>query len=209
MASTSPASAGDEASAPLMTSRVRVQISLASCSTQPARGVICSCSRWSTWTISPSWSNRMKRELVVPWSIAPTYCGMSAHLRGLVAGGGAARPVDDVLALLDDFGVGRGPAGEQRLADQPVVDEGADGRSDQGPDKRDPEVRVHVPVVPGHGDLLPALDPGHQPRSEVAGRVDGVARVGAVGQADGHDDEADDDRGQVRLDRRVVLVGHG
>src|SRR4051812_47110771 len=147
MASTSPASAGDEASAPLMTSRVRVQISLASCSTQPARGVICSCSRWSTWTISPSWSNRMKRELVVPWSIAPTYCGMSAHLRGPVTGGGAARPVDDVLALLDDFGVGRGPAGEQRLADQSVVDERPDDGAEQRSGERDPEVGVDIAVV--------------------------------------------------------------
>jgi len=50
--------------------RTRFQISVASCSTHPAFGVICSCSRWSMWTIEPSWSNRMQRELVVPWSIA-------------------------------------------------------------------------------------------------------------------------------------------
>ena len=76
MASTSPASAGELASAPPMTSRTRFQISVASCSTQPACGVICSCSRWSMWTIEPSWSNRMQRELVVPWSIAAMYLAM-------------------------------------------------------------------------------------------------------------------------------------
>src|SRR5215207_4457348 len=73
MASTSPASASESAIAPPITWRVRRQISSASCSTHPARGLICSCSRWSMWATEPSSSKRMKRELVVPWSIAPTY----------------------------------------------------------------------------------------------------------------------------------------
>ena len=43
-----------------------------SCSTQPARGWIWRCSRWSTRAIRPSRSNRISRVLVVPWSIAAT-----------------------------------------------------------------------------------------------------------------------------------------
>ncbi len=66
IASMSSASASESAIAPLMTWRVRRQISVASCSTQPASGLICSCSRWSTEAIPPSLSKRMKRELVVP-----------------------------------------------------------------------------------------------------------------------------------------------
>jgi hypothetical protein len=45
MAATSPASQPDDASAPPITSRVRCHTSRGSCSTHPARGVICSCSR--------------------------------------------------------------------------------------------------------------------------------------------------------------------
>ena len=71
IAAMSPASASELASAPPITSRVLRQTSAASCSTQPASGVICSCSFWSTCTMCPSASNRMKRELVVPWSMAP------------------------------------------------------------------------------------------------------------------------------------------
>ena len=48
IAATSPAVDAGAASAPPITSRVRCQISSGSCSTQPACGVICSCSRWST-----------------------------------------------------------------------------------------------------------------------------------------------------------------
>jgi len=60
------------ASAASITSRVRCQISRGSCSTQPACGWICSCSRWSAVTMLPSASNRIRRVLVVPWSIAAT-----------------------------------------------------------------------------------------------------------------------------------------
>ena len=55
-----------------ITSRVLFQISIGSCSTQPALGKICSCSSWPEETMCP-WSNTMARELVVPWSMATTY----------------------------------------------------------------------------------------------------------------------------------------
>ena len=57
----------------LMTVTVLAQISSTSCSTQPGCGKCCLCSFWSHATISPSSLNRMKRVLVVPWSIAPMY----------------------------------------------------------------------------------------------------------------------------------------
>jgi uncharacterized membrane protein AbrB (regulator of aidB expression) len=57
-------------SAPDTTSWTLVQISAASCSTQPGLGKICSCSFWSTETIRPSRSKTMQRLEVVPWSIA-------------------------------------------------------------------------------------------------------------------------------------------
>ena len=42
------------------------QISLGSCSTQPAAGKICVNSFCATALMAPSWSNTMARELVVP-----------------------------------------------------------------------------------------------------------------------------------------------
>ena len=56
--------------APATTSWTLVQISVASCSTQPGFGKICSCSFWSTETIRPSRSKTMQRLEVVPWSMA-------------------------------------------------------------------------------------------------------------------------------------------
>ena len=55
-----------------MTARTFAQISVASCSTQPGRGRSWACSTCSTATIVASWSNRMHRVDVVPWSIAAT-----------------------------------------------------------------------------------------------------------------------------------------
>ncbi len=52
------------------------QISSASCSTQPERGKCCVNSRCAVATTLPSWSKRMDRELVVPWSRASTNLGM-------------------------------------------------------------------------------------------------------------------------------------
>src|SRR5262245_19907239 len=46
------------------------QISRASCSTQPAFGKIWRNSRWAVPRMRPSLSNRIARELVVPWSSA-------------------------------------------------------------------------------------------------------------------------------------------
>jgi hypothetical protein len=54
-------------------SRCVRKISTGSCSTQPGCGKICSNSRCALDTALPSWSNRMARELVVPWSRARTY----------------------------------------------------------------------------------------------------------------------------------------
>ena len=59
-----------------MTDWQRSQISTGLCSTQPARGRICSCSSWCLATSFPEWSKIMNRELVVPWSTAPTKSGM-------------------------------------------------------------------------------------------------------------------------------------
>ncbi len=57
-------------SAPRTTDCTRVQISAASCSTQPGWGKIWLCSCWSTATIRPSAPKMMQRLDVVPWSIA-------------------------------------------------------------------------------------------------------------------------------------------
>jgi hypothetical protein len=48
------------------------QISAASCSTQPGRGKYCRCSRCTTETSRPLWSNTMHRVDVVPWSMETT-----------------------------------------------------------------------------------------------------------------------------------------
>ena len=55
---------------------MRSQISTGLCSTQPARGMICSCSSWCLPTSSPARSKIMHRVLVVPWSIAATKSAM-------------------------------------------------------------------------------------------------------------------------------------
>src|SRR6478736_8120441 len=60
------------ASAPEATRRVFSHTSFALCSTQPAFGKICSCSRWSTETTRPSRLKTMHRTEVVPESMAAT-----------------------------------------------------------------------------------------------------------------------------------------
>jgi hypothetical protein len=55
------------------TSRTLSQISTGLCSTQPARGKICSCSFWPGGDDAAAWSKMIARELVVPWSMARTY----------------------------------------------------------------------------------------------------------------------------------------
>ena len=49
------------------------QICVGSCSTQPGFGKICGNSRCAMLQIFPFWSNRIHRELVVPWSSAIIY----------------------------------------------------------------------------------------------------------------------------------------
>ncbi|CAM5476998.1 hypothetical protein SFUMM280S_01090 [Streptomyces fumanus] len=81
------------ASAPATTARTLAQISVASCSTQPGRGKIWRCSRWSTATTAPPRSKMMQRLDVVPWSIAATYFAprsvMAAPRAGWLEGCGA------------------------------------------------------------------------------------------------------------------------
>src|SRR5262245_57387017 len=100
-----------------------VQISVGSCSTQPARGKICGNSRWATARIAPPSSKTMARELVVPWSRARTW----AKALGPAGVGIAALDplVEPLHALL------RGAVGERLgldvalgLALQPVVADG-------------------------------------------------------------------------------------
>jgi hypothetical protein len=71
-AATSPADARARASTSAIVAACVAQISSASCSTQPERGKCCVNSRCAVATMRPSWSNRMERELVVPWSRAST-----------------------------------------------------------------------------------------------------------------------------------------
>jgi hypothetical protein len=64
-----------------ITNRVFSEISTGLCSTQPARGKICSCSFWPTATMEPLWSKMIARVLVVPWSTARTYCDIESPFR--------------------------------------------------------------------------------------------------------------------------------
>ncbi len=127
---------------------------------------------------------------------------VSRCLRGCAAG-----LVQGIGALLGDLRIGRRAASQQHVANDAVIGEGADDSPQDGPDYRDPEVGVDVAVVTGEGDRLPPLDPGDHARPEVASGVDRVAGVGAEGQGDREHDQADDEGGEVGLDRRVVLVG--
>src|SRR6478609_8947039 len=139
-------------SAPPTTARVFCQISMGSCSTQPARGKTCRCSSWSTATTWPPRSNTMARVLVVPWSIATTWLRCSVGMSPTVPR--ESTPVTRVLMCLwtalwhRGFRVhrpdraldlhsntcsnrGRWPSGERR-ASMPYVDAspaaGGDGR---------------------------------------------------------------------------------
>src|SRR5579875_2912014 len=104
----------------------------------------------------------MKRELVVPWSIAPMYSGI----------GGSSGFVERVGTLLDHVGVGLGASCDEHVADTEVVDERADKRTGERPDDRYPHVAVDVAVVAGNRDALETRDPRPQARPEVSGGVD-------------------------------------
>ena len=56
-----------------ITDNTEVQISFASCSTQPDCGKCCLNSLCATPLISPSLLNKIALELVVPWSIDKMY----------------------------------------------------------------------------------------------------------------------------------------
>jgi len=71
-AATSAATAPAAATASSITARTLATISSASCSTQPACGWSCACSRCAAPATAPSRSNRMQRLDEVPWSIAAT-----------------------------------------------------------------------------------------------------------------------------------------
>src|SRR6476620_3308757 len=80
MAETSVARAPAPASTSTATPACDVQISIGSCSTQPGCGKICRNSRCATALIPPSRSNRIARELVVPWSKARMYGTESSNV---------------------------------------------------------------------------------------------------------------------------------
>ena len=121
-----------------------VQISVASCSTQPAFGVICSCSRWSTWPILPSLSNRMKRELrralvdrsdVLAMSAAPPGSSIAVRASSTISGRARRRARSARR--------GSRSRRRRRRCTPPI----------ERPDDRDPEVGVDVAVVARDGDL--------------------------------------------------------
>ena len=62
-------------------SRVRPDLGRRRAPPSPARGSNWRCSTCSTATIVASWSNRMQRDEVVPWSIAATTDGVAAMVR--------------------------------------------------------------------------------------------------------------------------------
>src|SRR3712207_1615229 len=152
------------------TSRVLVQISLASCSTHPARGKICWCSFCPTETTAPSWSKIMQRVLVVPWSMAATYWLTGVPLASLRWGKGLAEGRSD------------GDTREQAAQD------GADQWSHDG----------HPGVAPVAVPL--AADRQHRvgdARGQVAGGVDGVAGRSAEGGADADDEQRHRQRAEL------------
>ncbi len=120
---------------------------------------------------------------------------------------GSGRPVLHRLTLADHARLRR-LARLEDVADAEVVDRTGERRSDQGPDDRYPEVVVDIAVVARHRLAAPARDPREHPRSEVSGGVDGVAGVGAEGDADRHHDHAHHERRQVGSDGHVELIGH-
>src|SRR5690349_11020934 len=148
---------------------VRSQISVGSCSTQPACGRICSCSSWCRATSLPPWSKIMKRVLVVPWSTAPT---KSATVR---------------LHILDTVVRRRNPAHflglvrRQESSDQILVQTGADHTTDDRSHDRYPEVEIAGLI--SERILVPGEEAG-QTRPEVTGRVYRIAGVGAPGHPD-------------------------
>src|SRR3712207_6381281 len=150
------------------TSRVLAQISLASCSTHPARGKICWCSFWPTETTAPSWSKIMQRVLVVPWSMAATYWLTVVPLASSRWGWAELRS--------------EGGPGQQAAQDGP--DERADDR--------------HPGVAPVAVPLAADRQHGvRDARAQVAGGVEGVAGRSAEGGADADDEQRHRQRAEL------------
>jgi hypothetical protein len=108
----------------------------------------------------------------------------------------------DLLGLLEP--------GVQHVADEQVVDEHADDAADQRADDRYPEVvaegQASRAVRTRERHLSPAGEVCEQPRAEVTGRVDRVSRIRAVGHADRRHGQADGQRREVGLHRRVPEI---
>src|ERR1700712_3018441 len=94
----------------------------------------------------------------------------------------------------------------QYLADDQVVHQDPDHGTHQWAHDRYPPVVVEVRARPGERERPPALDVGPQPRTEIAGRVDGVARVRPEAEPDADDDQTDDECPEVAGRGLVALV---
>src|SRR4051794_5171220 len=176
------------ARAPAVTSRVLSQISFALCSTHPARGKICSCSFWSTFTTRPSRLKIMHRVDVVPWSMAAMYCSLMRFL------------LDPTSSLTSGVRVSRRRGGldgvDQGLGADGLEQQRCDDRADDRPDDGHPGVApVRAALAPDRQDRV--RDPGR----EVTGGVDGVAGRAAEGVADPDDQQRDEQR--TELGRRA------
>src|ERR1035438_7071563 len=166
----------------------------------------------------------MNRELVVPWSTAPTKSGMHSSLssrwggsrsldfllRGGASQGDRRQAPHPALRLRASPGFLREPGlldrtanvldhlepGVQHVSDEEVVDDHAKYASDEGADDGHPEVDAEVEGSraegPRQGHLSPPCEVGEEPGPEIAGRVDGVPRVRAIGHPDRGHGEADD-----------------
>ena len=176
------------ASAPAVTSRVLSQISFASCSTQPARGKICSCSFWSTSTTRPSRLKIMHRVEVVPWSIAATYCSLICSspgrwCRGSGVDGEGAAARHEAAALTASIRFCAPIAWNSRVA---MI------AADDRPDDR------HPGVAPVRRSLaLDRQDRVGDARTEVTGRVDGVPGGTTERLADADDQQRHEQRADL------------
>src|SRR6185436_17304976 len=106
---------------------------------------------------------------------------------------------------LDIWGL-RFTSRDQALINEDVVDDRADDPPNYWSDDREPPVPVDVAVIPRQGHPVPACEPGEEPRAEVAGRIDGVTAVGAVGHPDPGHQQADDPWPKVSFRSQVAIV---
>src|SRR6478735_1492961 len=176
------------------TSRTFFQISSALCSTQPARGKICSCSICPVSTIWPEWSKTMARELVVPWSMARTYL-VSGMVQ--IPPGGSGSPDGVLQGVLDAARTGTTvwwAASEVRGGR-----EATDDATDEGAEDRDPGVRPVARAL-----ALDGQERVRDARAEVTSRVDGVAGGATEAGTDADHEQGDEERAETR----GRLAGH-